>query len=91
MKQPKLKDLVVDHNGTETMREAMAKVKKIRITVHIDEDILKLLRKMADSTGVPYQRLLNRFLRGAVYGKKTEESRLERLEKELALLKKKLS
>ncbi len=91
MKKPKISDLVYDEKGTKKIREAIVKAKKIKITVNIDEDVLSALKVIADRTGVPYQTLLNRLLRQSVDNKDAEVSRLERLEKEVALLKKKLS
>lgn len=90
MKQPNIKDLVIDIEGSDEIRAAMAKVKKIKITINIDEDILRTVRKMSDRTGVPYQSLLNRILRGAVSRRKQTESRITRLEKEVSALKNRL-
>jgi len=93
MKQPKLKDIQIDFKATEKIRSRMAQVKKIKITVNIDEDLLDDLKLKSDKTGVPYQRLLNRALRSGLQNKTAtnESTRLDRLEKEVALLKKKLS
>ena len=63
MKQPKLNDLVIDRKATQSIRSAMAKAKKIKITINIDEDSLGILRDMANQTGVPYQKLLNQILK----------------------------
>ncbi len=91
MKQPKLSDLKIDTKGTKAMRKMMKKAKKIKITVNVDEDLLTELRQMAEETGTPYQSLLNKVLKDAVMGKKTEGSRLDRLEREVERLKKKIS
>lgn len=91
MKQPKLSDLKVDARGTKSIRKAMTKAKKIKITINVDEDLLVELRRMAEETGTPYQSLLNRVLKDAVMGKKTERTRLDRLEREVERLKKKIS
>lgn len=91
MKQPKLSDMKVDVKGTKAIRAMMAKAKKIKITINVDEDLLAELRKMADSSGVPYQTLLNRVLKDAITLKREEGSRLDRLEREVERLKKKLS
>lgn len=91
MKQPKLSDLKIDTKGTKAMRKMMAKAKKIKITVNVDEDILVELKHMAEETGTPYQSLLNRVLKDAVMTKKDEGSRLDRLEREVERLKKKIS
>ncbi len=90
MKQPKLNDLILDVQGTKKMRSAMRKAKKIKITVNLDEDILSQLKAYSDESGVPYQTLLNRLLRKAVELKSEETERLDRIEKELAKLKKQL-
>lgn len=91
MKQPKLSDLKVDTKGTKAMRKMMAKAKKIKITVNVDEELLAELKHMAVETGVPYQSILNRVLKDAVMSKKDEGSRLDRLEREVERLKKKIS
>lgn len=92
MKQPKLKDVKFDLKGTETMRSRIAKAKKIKITVNVDEDLIEALKLRSDETGVPYQSLLNRVLREGISDQSSNESsRLDRLEKEMATLKKRLS
>lgn len=91
MKQPKLSNLKIDTKGTKAMRKAMAKTKKIKITVNLDEDLLMELRQMAEEAGTPYQSLLNKVLKEAVTGKKAEGSRLDRLEREVERLRKKIS
>jgi predicted DNA binding CopG/RHH family protein len=91
MKQPRLSDLKIDVKGTKAMRKLMTKSKKIKITINIDEDLLLDLRQMADETGTPYQSLLNKVLKEAVTGKKAEGHRLDRLEREVEKLRKKIS
>lgn len=91
MKQPKQSDLKIDIKRTKAIRKMMAKAKKIKITVNLDEDVLSELRQIAIQSGTPYQSLLNRLLREAVSSKKDEGSRLDRLEKEVERLKKKIS
>ncbi len=91
MKQPKLSDLKIDTKGTKAIRKMMAKAKKIKITVNVDEDLLFELRQMAEATGTPYQSLLNQVLKDAIFLKKNEGSRLDRLEREVERLKKKIS
>jgi len=91
MKQPKLSDLKIDSKGTKALRKMMTKAKKIKITVNVDEDLLTELRQMAEETGTPYQSLLNKVLKDAVMGKKAEGTRLDRLEREVERLKKKIS
>lgn len=93
MKQPKLSDIRVDLKGTEQLRRRASKSKKIKITINIDQDIITTLKKHSDTSGVPYQKLLNSLLRTALNDVKTDDtgSRLNRLERELAAIKKKLT
>jgi predicted DNA binding CopG/RHH family protein len=64
---------------------------KTKITINIDRDILGVLRTEAAKTGVPYQRLVNQLLRKALQKDGEMESRLERLERKMNKLKRKLS
>jgi predicted DNA binding CopG/RHH family protein len=91
MKEPKLSDVKLDIKGTKAVRSMIAKSKKTNITVNLDDDLLREIRKMADSMGTPYQTLLNKVLKDAISSKKNEGSRLDRLERELAILKKKMA
>ena len=91
MKQPKLSELAIDRKATKRMRTDIANMKKIKITINIDEDSLEALREMASATGAPYQKLLNQILKEGLSKRDAAESRLERIERELALLKKKVA
>ena len=90
MKQPNLSDLEIDVRGTKRIRSRMAKSKKIKITINLDEDVLALVKKQAEESGVPYQSLINRLIRGALVEHKEETKRLDRIERELEALKKKV-
>ena len=90
MKEPKLSDLEVDEKATRQIRHKMAKAKSVKITINIDRDNLDILRVKSAETGIPYQRLLNRFLNKALQADGETESRLDRLEKEIDRLKKKI-
>jgi len=90
MKVPKLNELAIDDKGTRQIRRKMAASQSVKITINIDKDNLEILRAKAAKTGVPYQRLLNQFLNSALQNDAQTESRLDRLEKEIARLKKKI-
>ena len=92
LKQPKIKDLKIDLKGTGKMRDRMAKVKKTKITVNVDEDLLSALKLRSDESGVPYQVLLNKLLRASIADQMQgdEAGRIDRLEKDVATLKRKL-
>jgi len=91
MKQPKLSDVKIDKKGTKRMRARLAKTTKIKITINVDENSLDSLRKMSGKSGVPYQTLLNQILKEGLAKRKEAESRLDRLEKELEKLKRKVA
>ncbi len=91
MKQPKIRDLKVGKKETKVIRKMMAKPKKVKITINVDEDLLTDIREMAEVQGTPYQTLLNKVLKDAVNSKMEEGSRLDKLEREIERLKKKIS
>jgi len=68
----------------------MAGAKSVKITINIDANNLEILRTKAAKTGVPYQRLLNRLLSNALRSDAEAESRLDRLEREVTRLKRKI-
>ncbi len=90
MKQPNLNDLEIDVQGTKRIRTKMAKGKKVKITINLDEDVLELVKKLAVESGTPYQSLINRLIRGALIENKEEAKRIDRIECELEALKKKV-
>ena len=91
MKEPNWKDLKIDWKGTRRLRRQMAKVQKIKITINLDEDMISAVRKLAAKQGSPYQTYLNWLLRKSVFEKESDESRIDHLERELALIKRKLA
>lgn len=91
MKQPKLSDLEIDLKETKTIRKIMAKSKKVKITINVDQETLIEIRALAEKMGTPYQTLLNKVLKDAVNSKINEGSRLDRLEREIERLKKKIA
>lgn len=91
MKQPKLNNLKIDKKGTKAIRDEITKSKKVKITINFDAEILEEVKKLADDMGSPYQTLLNKLLKDALSDNKAKEDRLDRLEKEIRALKKKIA
>lgn len=91
MKSPNLNELTLDRSGTELIRSKARGTRKIKITINIDEDSIKSARKIADETGIPYQKLINQILREGLLQKSHFSTRLDRLERELEKLKKKVA
>jgi len=52
---------------------------------------LEAVKKEASASGVPYQRLLNKLLKESLASKRATESRIDRLERELREVKKRLA
>lgn len=90
-KQPRPENLKIDWAGTKKIRSAMAKQKFVKITINLDADSLAALKAESEKTGVPYQRLLNSLLKENISQRRKAEDRLERIEKELAIVKRKIA
>ena len=91
MKRRKSSSIKVDWAGTKKIRTEMAKQKSVKITINIDAKSLSALKSESERTGVPYQRLLNSLLKQRLTEQKATESRLEKLERELERVKRKLA
>lgn len=91
MRKPGMRDLKLDHAGTRAIRAEMARRGTVKITINVDTDSLGKLKELSAESGVPYQRLLNGILRDRLANANTLESRLDRIEKELARVKRQLA
>lgn len=91
MRKPRLSDLQEDEKETRQIRSTVKKSKSVKITINIDGDSMVELKRLSEQTGVPYQRLLNRLLKEGLAKNESMETRLSKLEAELAELKKKFA
>lgn len=91
MKKPRMRDLTLDHAGTRAIRSEMARRGAVKITINVDADSLEKLKELSAESGVPYQRLLNSILRDRLATASTVQTRLDRIEKELARVKRQLA
>lgn len=88
--------MVIDHESTKKIRE-LAKSGKRKITINIDIDSLHEIKKLAEKQGSSYQKLVNKLLSdalkmGANLNFNTDSiERIDRLEKEVEKLKKKIA
>jgi|GEM_PF-1078768 len=89
--RPKPQSLKIDWAGTKKIRSAMGKQKFVKITINLDAGSLASLKLEAERTGVPYQRLLNSLLKENLSQRRKAEERLDRVERELELVKRKLA
>jgi predicted DNA binding CopG/RHH family protein len=91
VRKPTIRDMKVDTTGTRRLRAAMAGRGSVKITINVDADSLAKLKELSAESGVPYQRLLNSILKERLATTDTVQSRLDRIEKELARVKKTLA
>ena len=91
MRKPRISDVKVDAAGTRRLRAEMAGRRSVKITINVDAESLGKLKELSADSGVPYQRLLNSILRERLSRADTVHARLDRIEKELARVKKTLA
>ena len=91
MKQPKPSELKRDAKGTARMRRKMARTKRIKITINVDEESIAKLKHLSEESGVPYQNLLNQVLKAGLEQRTSSNSRLDQLEREVEKLKKRIA
>ncbi|MFO0701574.1 MAG: hypothetical protein U0236_20320 [Nitrospira sp.] len=91
MKQPNLRRLKIDREGTELIRHALRKNGRVTITVNLDTADLRAQRTHSKKSGMPYQRLLKALLTTTVSQQESIQSRLARLERELGKIKRQVA
>jgi predicted DNA binding CopG/RHH family protein len=52
-----------EYDFSKSKKNPYAKMTKRQITIRIDEDTVKYFKKMAEEKGVPYQSLINLYLK----------------------------
>lgn len=92
MQEPKIKNIKINRAKTARIKRGLAQQKGIKITINIDpRQSLGAVKREALSSGVPYQRLLNRIIKEGLSERRATESRLDRIERELKAMKKRLA
>ena len=91
MKKPAIKNLKYSAAETKRVRSVAAHQRSIKITININAQTLAELRAIANETGIPYQRLINRTLSESLATKTATKSRLDDIEKQLKAIQKKLA
>ncbi len=59
-----------EYDFSKARRNPYAKALKEQITIRIESDVISYFKKMAEKLGVPYQNLINFYLRECVSSKK---------------------
>jgi len=52
-----------EYDFSKSVKNPYAKKLKSRTTIRLDEDIIEYFQKLADRSGVPYQTLINLYLK----------------------------
>ena len=91
MRKPGIRNLKIDTAATRKIRSEMTSQRTVKITINVDANSLVKLKELSVESGVPYQRLLNNILRDRLAKTNTIQSRLDRIEKELARVKRRLA
>ena len=91
MRRSSIRDLKEDTAGTRRLRAEMAGCRSVKITINVDADSLTKLKAQSAESGVPYQRLLNSLLKERLATSDTVHACLDRIEKELARVKRTLA
>jgi len=52
-----------EYDFSKATKSPYAKYFKKQVTIRLDEDTIKYFKKMADTLGMPYQTLINLYLR----------------------------
>lgn len=52
-----------NYDFSESTKNPYAKAVKKQITIRLDEDTIDHFKKMSEETGIPYQNLINLYLR----------------------------
>mgnify|MGYP000462160016 FL=1 len=52
------------YDFSESVKNSYAKRLKKQITIRIDDETISYFKEMADTKGIPYQSLINLYLRG---------------------------
>ncbi len=87
----RIKNLKYSAAETKRVRSVAAHQRSIKITININAQTLAELRAIANETGIPYQRLINRTLSESLATKTATKSRLDDIEKQLKAIQKKLA
>ncbi len=90
MKQPKLSNLTIDHEGTKKLRGQMKRSRSVKITINIEEQPARVQQNSGRPV-IPYQHILSQVLKEVSLEKADGQSRLDRIERELAKLKRQIA
>jgi predicted DNA binding CopG/RHH family protein len=52
-----------EYNFSDSMKNPYARKLKKQVTIRLEKDTIEYFKKLADETDIPYQKLINLFLR----------------------------
>ncbi len=71
-----------DYNFTKGKRNPYAKRLKTQVTIRLEDETLNYFKGLADDTGIPYQTLINLYLRECAATKKKPSMKWRRTAKQ---------
>ena len=64
-----------DFSKMKSRRNPYASKVKRQVTIHMDDDVVDYFKQLSEGTGIPYQRLINLYLRDCMaHGRKPDLS-----------------
>lgn len=60
-----------EYNFSESRKNPYAKILKHQITIRIELDVIDYFKKLLQATGIPYQNLINLYLKDCVDSHRT--------------------
>ena len=58
---------------SKAIKNPYAKMLKKQVTINLDENVVSYFKKQSDSVGIPYQTLINLYLRDCIANKRSLE------------------
>lgn len=58
------------YNFSKSVRNPYAKRLKKQVTIRLESDVIEYFKSLAGDTGIPYQNLINLYLRDCVQGRR---------------------
>ncbi len=55
-----------EYDFSKAKKNPYAKLFKRQVTMRLDDEVIKYFKSLADDTGIPYQNLINLYLRDCV-------------------------
>lgn len=68
-----------EYDFSKSVKNPYAKKLKSRTTIRLDEDVIEYFQKLADKAGVPYQTLINLYLKDCMATRREPDFRWKKI------------